>query len=119
VILVDTSVWIEHFRTGVAQLQLLLQRGVVATHPFVIGELACGHLRNRQRIIADLTLLPRMHPAAHSEVLHLIEKRRLGGTDIGWIDAHLLASAIAAKGRLWTHDRKLAEVAQSLGLHSS
>jgi predicted nucleic acid-binding protein len=115
-ILVDTSVWIDYFKSGVAQLKALLERGLVLTHPFVVGELGCGNLRNRAAIMADLARLPLIKPATHTEVLRLVEERRLCGKGIGWIDAHLLAAALIGQCRLWTHDRRLAVFAQRLQL---
>jgi predicted nucleic acid-binding protein len=115
-ILVDTSVWIDHFKNGVVRLRALLEQGLVLTHPFVVGELACGNLRNRAAIMADLARLPLIRPATHSEVLRLVEERRLWGKGVGWIDAHLLAAALIIQCRLWTHDRRLAVFAQRLQL---
>jgi len=115
-ILVDTSVWVDHFRRGVSELPPLLDQGLILVHPFVIGELACGGLRNRTRILAELARLPAVKQARHDEVLHFIAERRLAGKGIGWIDAHLLASAVIAECDLWTKDRKLAGAAHAIGL---
>ena len=115
-ILVDTSVWVDHFRTGVAELPPLLDQGLVLSHPFVIGELACGALRDRKRILADLARLPALKAARHDEVLHFIAERRLWGKGIGWIDAHLLASAVIAECNLWTKDRRLQKAAHAIGV---
>jgi hypothetical protein len=82
----------------------------------VIGELACGELRNRKRILGDLALLPCVKRANHDEVLRLVEEWRLWSKGIGWIDAHLLTSARIGEHRLWTHDRRLAEVARTVGV---
>jgi predicted nucleic acid-binding protein len=106
-ILVDTSVWIEHLRAGQAELAALLNEGVVLTHPFVIGELACGSLRHRARILADLAALPAAVTATDAEVLRFVEEHKLHGLGIGWIDAHLLASALITNCRFWTLDRRL------------
>jgi len=115
-VLVDTSVWVDHLRRGEALLQELLTSGQVATHPFVIGELACGNLAHRAEIMRLLAELPTVSVASHEEVLHLIEQRRLHGKGLGWLDAHLLASAMVSQTPLWTRDRRLAVVAKSLGI---
>ncbi len=115
-VLVDTSVWIDHLRRGSGRLGDLLSTGEVTTHPFVIGELACGNLSNREEILMLLSSLPTVKIATHSEVLHLIEKQRLFGRGLGWIDVHLLASALLSGVALWTADRKLKAVAESLGI---
>lgn len=106
-ILVDTSVWIGHFRVGNPLLSEVLGSALVLTHPFVIGELACGNLENRTQILADLNALPLAVSATHEEVLRLIEERKLWGRGIGWVDGHLLASALLSNCRLWTLDRQL------------
>jgi hypothetical protein len=85
-------------------------------HPFVSGELACGNLRDRTAILADLHALPQARLASNAEVLHLIEDRRLWGRGLGWIDAHLLASALLSHCRFWTFDIRLAKAAAKLGL---
>jgi predicted nucleic acid-binding protein len=111
-ILVDTSVWVDHFRNGNERLSHLLLDQQVVTHPMIIGELACGTLRNRAEILQLLSNLPQAAQASHLEVLHMIEERKLMGTGIGYVDAHLLASVLLTPGaQLWTLDRKL----QSLG----
>lgn len=115
-ILVDTSVWVEHLRRGDAGLRELLDVVEVATHPFVCGELSLGHLRRRNEILALLDDLPQIEVAAHEEVLALVERRDLPGSGIGWIDAHLLAAAALSGASLWTFDRRLAAVAADLGL---
>jgi len=118
VILVDTSVWVEHLRSGVQRLKVLLHDGLVLTHPFVVGEIACGNIRNRDEILGLLATLPEGRVAQHDEVLRLVESRRLHGRGIGWIDAHLLASALLSRSVFWTFDRRLSEIALSLGVHS-
>ena len=115
-ILVDTSVWIEHFRVGNRVLGEILDRALALTHPFVIGELACGNLKNRTRILSDLRALPSADAASHEEVLRLVEERKLWGRGIGWIDGHLLASSLLSSCQLWTLDRQLAEVARKAGV---
>ena len=116
-ILVDTSVWIDHFRTQSPSLSETLDLGEVLTHPFVIGELACGMLRQRGKVLDLLADLPQATVASHEEVLHFIEERRLMGKGIGYIDAHLLAAVSLTEGAaLWTHDKRLAAVAADLRL---
>lgn len=115
-ILVDTSVWIDHLRRGNPRLAGLLRDGEVLAHAFVAGELACGTLANRAQILGLLADLPEAPPAAHDEVLHLVEHSRLWGRGLGWIDAHLLASALLAPCALWTLDAPLARAASALGL---
>jgi hypothetical protein len=114
--LVDTSVWVDHFRRGSAVLQTLLLAHEIECHPFVIGELTCGHLKPRAAIIAWLGRLPQVALADHHEVLGLVETRRLMGRGLGWIDAHLLCSALLGRTRLWTLDRRLAAAARDLGI---
>ena len=108
-ILVDTSVWVDHLRRDNRALSNLLLEGRVLCHPFVIGELACGNMRARSTILEHLSFLPRAPVADDREVLSLIERRKLWGTGIGWVDAHLLASAVLAQSALWTQDRTLAK----------
>ena len=115
-ILIDTSVWVEHLRRGLPRLATLLQDGEVLIHPWVIGELACGNLRNRSQVLELLQGLPAATVASDAEVLLLIERDRLMGRGIGYVDAHLLASARLSHCRLWTQDRRLAAVAQEQGL---
>ena len=114
--LVDTSVWVDHFRRGNARLAMALEAGEVWGHPFVQGELACGDLRNRQGILALLSTLPQAPQASHAEALTLVETQRLVGMGLGWVDVHLLASALLAGMPLWTLDRRLAGVAARLGI---
>ena len=113
-ILVDTFVWVEHLRRGNSRLQSLLQDGEVLCHPFVIGELACGIIQNRQEILNLLDQLPQARIAEHEEVLHLGEAERLYGRGLGWVDAHLLASARIARSGLLTLDSPLRRVAADL-----
>ena len=114
--LIDTSVWIEHLRAGSPGLARLLERGLVLAHPSVIGELACGNLKNRARVLADLAALPRAVEATHEEALRLIEDRKLWGAGLGWIDAHLLASALLTNCGFWTLDRNLERAASGAGI---
>ena len=116
-ILVDTSVWIDHLRSGVPDLAAALGDGLVMMHPFVLGELACGNLQNRSEVLRLLGELPSAPAATDPEVLEFIGRRSLMGRGIGYIDVHLLASAaLAEAGRLWTRDRRLAAVAGELEL---
>lgn len=116
-ILVDTSVWVDHLRSGDALLAAALERGLVVTHPFVVGELACGNLRNRSTVLELLQRLPGAPVATHAEVLAFIDARSLMGRGIGYTFVHLLASAVlAGDARLWTRDRHLAAVATELAV---
>ena len=116
-ILVDTSVWIEHLRSAGAILTELLDDGEVLGHPFVFAELALANLRQRDDVLRMLRRLPQATNASHPEVLDLIEREALFGRGIGYIDAHLLAAArLTAASRLWTRDRRLQAVAAQLGL---
>ncbi|PWB58461.1 MAG: VapC toxin family PIN domain ribonuclease [Nitrosomonadales bacterium] len=114
-ILVDTSVWIDHLRRGEPHLAELLDRGVAAIHDFVIGEIACGNLGNRQEVLSLLSWLPKCESATHEEALFFIERNRLMGRGIGYIDACLLAAATLSSARLWTRDKRLAGIAEELG----
>jgi predicted nucleic acid-binding protein len=114
-VLVDTSVWVSHLRTADANLQALLLAEEVACHPFIVGELACGNLANRQEILGLLHQLPQAAVAAHAEVLSLIDARRLMGRGVGLVDVHLLASAMLGGLPLWTHDRRLRAAAEEMG----
>jgi hypothetical protein len=118
VILADTSVWVHHLRQGNDRLGRLLSDGQIACHPFVIGELACGNLKNRTEVLLLLGRLPGAVPATHNEVLTLIEARRLMGRGLGWIDAHLLGAAVLQGFGLWTLDRQLALAAGALGVQA-
>jgi len=119
VILVDTSVWVEHFRGSrrADRLADLLEDGQVLLHPWVLGELVLGGLGpDPAAIVADLRRLPAAPEIPHTEVLALILERRLAGRGIGWVDAHLVASALVARCDLWTADMRLDGVARELGV---
>jgi predicted nucleic acid-binding protein len=117
VILVDTSVWVDHLRHGGEKLAALLERESVLTHPYVIGELALGQLRQRDAVISDLMDLPSANVAGDDEVLHLIEQETLFGIGIGYVGAHLLAATRLTPGALmWTRDRRLLVAAGKLSL---
>ena len=113
-ILVDTSVWIEHLRKGSERLKSLLYNEQVLCHPFVVGELACGTLQNRQEILSTLKALPEARVAEQEEVLRFLEARHLYGRGLGWVDAHLLASTLLTGCTLWTLDKPLRRAAAAL-----
>jgi len=115
-ILADTSVWVSHLRQGDSTLQEHLLNGQILIHPFVVGEIACGNLRSRSNILSDLGKLPLAIHADDIEVLRLVEEQLLYGKGIGWIDAHLLASARLSACRLWTLDLRLSQIADRLGV---
>ncbi len=116
-ILADTSIWIDHLRRGDGSLTSLLDDARVMTHPFVIGELACGNLNNRAEVLSRLKDLPATPAATDAEVLFFIERQQLMGRDIGYVDAHLLAAtALTPPVRLWTRDGPLRKVAACLEL---
>jgi predicted nucleic acid-binding protein len=116
-ILPDTSVWIEHFSRPNPQLVDLLDKGEVVLHPFVMGEIALGNLRSRQRLMWFLSQVDAARQAKLEDVLTLIGQKDLGGSGIGYVDAHLLASCLLMGNcLLWTNDRRLAVVAQKLGV---
>ncbi len=116
-ILIDTSVWIDHLRSGDRTVVRLLNTAQVLAHPFVVGELALGNLRQRQLMRETLGDLPRTLVASDQEVLHFIDLHRLFESGIGYVDAHLLAAArLTAGTTLWTRDKRLHVVANRLGL---
>ncbi len=115
-ILVDTSVWIDHLRGRDRALAAPLLDGRVVCHPFVIGELAVGSLRNRSEILSLLATLPAAPVVSHEEMLAFIDAHALMGLGLGWIDVHLLASARLTGQPLWTRDRRLARAASRLGV---
>ena len=116
-ILVDTSIWIDHLRLGDPQLTALLHGGQVLAHPWVIGELALGNLTRRREILELLNGLPRASAATDAEVLAMIERHRVFGLGVGYVDAHLLAATLlTASASLWTRDKRLRAVATRMGL---
>ena len=115
-VLVDTSVWVDHLRRGNARLAALLGQGRVVSHPFVVGELACGQLANRSEILSLLRALPAAPLADHDEALTMLDQHRLMGRGLGWIDVHLLAAAMLAACSLWTLDRRLAVAVEAVGV---
>jgi predicted nucleic acid-binding protein len=115
-VLVDTSVWVSHFRASNAALSALLNQGQVCMHPFVLGELALGNLRQTDAAFDALKGLPQMDAALDGEVMALIARQNLAGRRIGYVDAHLITSVFLTPGsRLWTQDQRLHQVAKSLG----
>ena len=114
--LVDTSIWVNHLRSGLHSLAAALENSKVMIHPWVIGELACGNLRDRNHVLDLLRSLPAATVATDAEVLRLIEQEQLMGRGIGYVDAHLLASARLSRCRLWTDDRRLRNLALELGV---
>lgn len=114
--LVDTSVWIEHFRRGHDGLRHLLESGQVTMHPFVIGEIACGSVANRAVMLRLLDALPHCAAVEHAEALTFVERHRLWASGLGWVDVHLLAAARLTGEPLITLDRPLARAARRLGI---
>ena len=106
-LLVDTSIWIDHFQVGVPELSEALLQEQVGTHPFVLGELSSGSLRRRTEVLFDLNQLPLVEVAEHEEVMTLLERHRLWGRGLTWIDLHLLTSARLSGATLWTRDKAL------------
>ena len=117
--LVDTSVWVDHFRNRNAELSEQLEAGLVWSHPFVIGELACGSLSQRRKVLTLLAALPSAPMADHAEVMEFVETRGLYSEGLGWIDLHLLLSARIVQLPFWTLDTRLAAEALALGLQRS
>ena len=115
-ILLDTSVWVDHLRQGDSFVVEVLESSQAATHALVIGELACGNLKGRARVIELLQALPQLPVATDDEVLYFIERHKLMGRGIGYVDAHLLAAAAIGGSLLWTRDKRLREIATELGV---
>lgn len=115
-ILVDTSIWIDHLRETNGTLVALLQSDVVYIHPWIIGEVACGNLGNRKEVLELLSALPQLPPASDEEVLHFIDRRHLMGRGVGYIDMHLLAASVIYAANIWTRDKRLLAIAKELGL---
>jgi predicted nucleic acid-binding protein len=119
-ILADTSVWIDHLRSGNKEMRRHLDQGQIVIHPFIIAELALGSLRDRTKTLALLDLLPQVRVARLNELRLTIEARRLYNLGIGLTDAHLIASVlIDSPTLLWTRDKRLRQVAENLGIHAS
>lgn len=113
-ILVDTSVWVQHFREGSPKLADLLKDGCVLCHPFIIGELACGEINNRKEVLLLLSRLPEAVQAEHKEVLQFIEKKKLMSQGLGYVDVQLLAAAALSDALIWSTNKKLNAAAQKL-----
>jgi predicted nucleic acid-binding protein len=115
-ILVDTSIWIDHLHNADPTLERRLNEGRVVTHPLVIEELACGQIKGRRELIGMLHSLPRVPIARHLELMELIENRDLYGVGLGAIDVHLIASTMLAKAKIWSRDKALSREAKRLGV---
>jgi len=115
-VLVDTSVWVSHLREGNVGLEKLLSDGKVVCHPFIVGELACGNLKNRYEILTYLQSLPMTILAEDEEVLKFIENNQLMGKGLGYIDIHLIASAVLTDVPLWTLDKTLDKFTKKIGI---
>jgi len=116
-VLVDTSVWVSHLRDGNVGLEKLLNDGEVICHPFIVGELACGNLKNRHEILIYLQSLPMIILAEDEEVLKFIENNQLMGKGLGYIDVHLIASAVLTDVPLWTLDKTLDKFTKKIGIN--
>ena len=115
-VLVNTSIWVVHLRNGNIGLETLLNEGHAVCHPFIVGEIACGNLKNRAEILSLLQSLPVATHVEHEEVMKFIEDHTLMGKGLGFIDIHLIASAILTEIPLWTVDKRLNEVSSKLGI---
>ena len=115
-VLVDTSLWVSHLRKANSHLQKLLVEGEVLCHPFIIGEIACGNMKNRTEILSLLHALPVAQVAEGDELLQFIENKKIYGLGIGLIDVHLLASAFLTRASLWTADKNLQKIATKLNI---
>ena len=116
-ILVDTSIWVDHLQKSDDDLIRLLNSGRVCIHQFIIGELSCGNISNRSEILVLLNALPRVEPALEDEFFALIENKNLYGIGLGFVDIHLLASALIHKVKIWTRDKILKKIAEKLNIH--
>ena len=110
-VLVDTSVWINHFKKSNTELKKLLLDVDVLSHPYILGEIACGNIANRKEILLLMKSLPKAETTEDEEIFEFIEQNRLYGSGLGLIDVHLLASTILSKAYLWTLDKKLSQIA--------
>ena len=116
-ILVDTSIWVDHLNKSDDNLIKLLNSGRVCIHPFIIGELSCGNISNRSEILVLLNALPRVEPAFEDEFFTQIENKNLYGIGLGFVDVHLLASALVHNVKIWTRDKTLKKSAKKLDIH--
>ena len=114
--LVDTSVWIDHFRKPQSGLVQLLTNGLAGVHPYVLGELACGNLKDREQTLRLLRALPQAPVAGEAEIYYLLDTHRLSGTGLGWVDLHLLASAAVVGWHLMTADDAMKRAAVKAGI---
>ena len=115
-VLADTSIWVSHLRDKNPPHRSLLMEGQIMCHPFIIGDLACGNLKNRNEILSLLEALPAATKANHDEILHFIETNQLMGLDLDYVDVHLRASALISTALLWTKDKNLREAADQLNI---
>jgi predicted nucleic acid-binding protein len=115
-VLVDTSVWVRYLRDGDPDLKRLLNDGQVMCHPHIVGELACGNMKNRREILSLVQVLPQATLAQHEEILRFIELNHLMGKGLGYIDVHLSASALLTRVPMWSYDKGLNKVNESLGI---
>jgi len=115
-VLVDTSVWIHHLREGDSDLKRLLNDGQVMCHLYIVGELACGNMKNRREVLSLIQLLPLATLARHEEILQFIESNHLLGKGLGYIDVHLSASALLTRVPIWSHDKKLNAANEMMGI---
>jgi predicted nucleic acid-binding protein len=115
-VLVGTSVWVRHLREGDSHLEHLPGDGQVMCHPYIVGELACGNMKNRREVLSLLQLLPMAAQARHEEILHFIELNHLMGKGLGYIDVHLASSAILTGVPMWSYDEKLSDAGAGLGI---
>jgi predicted nucleic acid-binding protein len=115
-VLVDTSVWVDHLRKNDENLGCLLQQGLVACHPFIIGELACGGIKNRSEILDLLSDLPSTDLLEHQDIMDFIEYRKIMNKGLGYVDVHLLGSALVSETPLWTLDKALKKIAKQLDI---
>lgn len=118
-VLVDTSIWIDHLCNNNDQLFELLNDGKVFCHPFIIGELACGNIKNRNEIIAALQALPQSSIIEHDEIMIFIERNQIMGKGLGYIDIAILASSLVTTIPLWTFDQKLNTIAKKFKINYS
>lgn len=115
-VLVDTSVWVRHLREGDPDLKQLLSDGRVMCHPYIVGELACGNMKNRRQILSLMQVLPQTTLAQHEEILQFIEFNHLMGKGLGYIDVHLTAAALLTRVPMWSYDKRLNEANEMLGI---
>lgn len=118
-VLVDTSVWVSYLRHSNATLQKLLEKDRVASHPFIIGELACGNIGNRTEILSLMQSLPMLDVVQHEELLFFIDQNKIMGAGLGFVDVHLMAAAALAEVPLWTQDKKLKQACSQLSIDFS